>query len=263
MINMRAYNNKFSKNPSFIFLLFVIFSNISICANYFLINNSSNNNNDAITLSGDSGKVFDTLNPSSQDCYVNRYQPSLNTQPSVYMPDYSLSNADIHFSNIIAINYTNEIETKAAEFIASSSLGPLYAYQKFWVEIDQYVNNASIFIQDINNPYSYTDDNAWEVAITNCTNDGTPNATLGALKKPHPLNMAAHWELFDFINSKTGPIYLNTSNTNSCHLNRILDIIEQKYNIISSQVNLRRDIINWINEGSLDAKISNKDYIHM
>jgi len=63
----------------------------------------------------------------------------------------------------------------------------------------------------------YTDNNSWEVAILNCSNDthGAPNETLGEpLKNPHPLNFAAHWEVFDFKNSKQGSIFLNTSQTN-------------------------------------------------
>jgi hypothetical protein len=123
------------------------------------------------------------------------------------------------FENITAINYTRYIENDFTEFITSSFRGPTYIYQKFAVELSQYINNVSILIQDINNPLSFTEENSWEVAIVNCSNDndGTPNTvdTLGILQKPHPLGFAAHWEVFDFKNSGTGPIFLDITKTNT------------------------------------------------
>ncbi|MFW9875161.1 MAG: hypothetical protein ACFFG0_18810, partial [Candidatus Thorarchaeota archaeon] len=103
--------------------------------------------------------------------------------------------------------------------ITSSVNGSTYIYQKFPVEMNQYINNVSILIQDINDPTSFTDENSWEVSIVNCLNDpdGTPNSypngTLGTLKKPHPITYAAHWEVFDFKNDGQGPVYLNISET--------------------------------------------------
>ncbi|MFX1431133.1 MAG: hypothetical protein ACFFCY_13300, partial [Promethearchaeota archaeon] len=38
--------------------------------------------------------------------------------------------------------------------------------------------------------------------------------TIGLLQKPHPISFATHWEVFDFKNSGTGPIYLDIKNTN-------------------------------------------------
>ncbi|MFX1309279.1 MAG: hypothetical protein ACFE8C_06225 [Promethearchaeota archaeon] len=163
------------------------------------------------------GKVFSNITELSEDCYINREQPSLNEQPSIYIPNYNISYADMSFENITALNYTRSIENDFSEFIISSLNGPMYIYQKFAVEMDQYANNVSILIQDYNDPFSFTDENSWEVAIVNCLTDtnGTPNPneTLGSLKKPHPITYATHWEVFDFQNSDDGPIYLNTSTT--------------------------------------------------
>ena len=120
------------------------------------------------------------------------------------------------FEGLDTVNYTKTIEDEMTEFISSESK-PLYIYQKFSIENSQYLNNVSIFIQDIIDEFNYTDENSWEVAILNCSDDqnGTPNATLGALKKSHPNSIASHWEVFDFQNSVMGPIFLNISRT--CH----------------------------------------------
>ncbi|TKJ23888.1 MAG: hypothetical protein CEE43_01620 [Promethearchaeota archaeon Loki_b32] len=166
-----------------------------------------------------SGKIFDNITRFSKNCFINREQPSLNEQPSVNIPNYNISYAEMSFENITAVNYTRSIESDFSEFIFSSQNGPTCVYQKFAVEMNQYVNNVSILIQDINNPSSFTDENSWEVSIVNCLSDsvGTPNSfsngTLGSLQKPHPITYAAHWEVFDFKNDGTGPIFLNTSNT--------------------------------------------------
>ncbi|MFX0032368.1 MAG: hypothetical protein ACFE8V_09085 [Promethearchaeota archaeon] len=160
------------------------------------------------------GKEFINITATSSDCYIYKSTPNLNTQPKVYIPDYNISYAKMSFENIRAINYTKIIEQNPTEFIYSSENEPLYIYQKFFVEISQYVNNVSIFIQDIINIYNYSEENSWEVAIVNCTTEGIPNnETLGSLTKPHPLNIAAHWEVYDFLNSEVGPIYLNISKT--------------------------------------------------
>ncbi|MCK4285757.1 MAG: hypothetical protein KAX18_06125, partial [Candidatus Lokiarchaeota archaeon] len=164
------------------------------------------------------GKVFSNFTWINKDCYINREQPGLNNQPSIYIPNNNISHASMSFENITAINYTRNIENDFSEFISSSHSGPTYIYQKFAVEMSQYVNNVSVLIQDINNPSLFTDDNSWEVAIVNCSNDidGTPNTveTLGVLKKAHPLVFAAHWEVFDFKDSELGSIYLDITETN-------------------------------------------------
>ena len=162
------------------------------------------------------GKIFSNTTLINKDCYINREVPGLNIQPEIYIPNYNISHAKMYFENITAINYTRNIEEDFSEFITSSAEGPKYIFQKFSIEINQYINNVSVLIQDINNPVSFTDENSWEVAIVNCTNTGTPNTeeTLGILVKPHPLVYAAHWEVFDFKNSGSGPIYLDASNTN-------------------------------------------------
>jgi len=164
------------------------------------------------------GKIFSNITASNLNCLINRYQPNLNEQPNLFLQDWNITYASMMFNNIKAINYTKDIETDISDFLFSSIHGPIYFYQKFSVEINQYVNNATIFMQDINNPTEYTDKNSWEIAITNCSNDdvGTPNQneTLGVLQKPHPIEYAAHWEVFDFKNSGIGPIYLDTSKTN-------------------------------------------------
>ncbi|MFW9895715.1 MAG: hypothetical protein ACFFD7_07915 [Candidatus Thorarchaeota archaeon] len=164
------------------------------------------------------GKVFSNFTWINKNCYINREEPGLNIQPSIYIPNYNISHATMEFENITAVNYTRYIEDDFSEFIFSSRSGPTYIYQKFSIEMSQYINNVSILIQDINNPSSFTDENSWEIAIVNCSNDvkGTPNTieTLGVLKKAHPLVFAAHWEVFDFKESESGPIFLDITKTN-------------------------------------------------
>jgi len=164
------------------------------------------------------GKIFSNITASNINCFINRYQPNLNEQPNLYLNDWNITYASMAFENIKTKNYTKDIETDTTDFIYSSLHGPIYFYQKFSVELSQFVNNVSIFMQDINNPTEYTDENSWNVAIVNCSNDnlGTPNQneTLGVLQKPHPIVYAAHWEEFDFKSSGIGPIYLDTSKTN-------------------------------------------------
>ncbi len=170
-------------------------------------------------ISDRNGKIFTNVTVLSSDSYINRYQPGLDSQPYLFLQNWNITHARMVFENLTAINYTRNIETEPTEFIMSySETEPIYVYQKFAVETDQYVNNVSIFIQDIIDSVSYTDENSWEVSIVNCSNDllGTPNSndTLGMLRKPHPNDIVAHWEVFDFKNSGIGPIFLNTSKTN-------------------------------------------------
>ncbi|MFX1317432.1 MAG: Ig-like domain-containing protein, partial [Promethearchaeota archaeon] len=160
------------------------------------------------------GKVFSNMTHYNPDCYINKENPNQNIQPSIYIPDYNISHAKMYFENIRAINYTKDIELNPTEITYSSENEPMYIFQKFYVAVNRYVNNVSIFIQDIINLYNYSEANSWEVAIVNCKDDGIPNnETLGELVKPHPLNFAAHWEVFDFMHSATGPIFLNKSKT--------------------------------------------------
>ena len=162
------------------------------------------------------GKIFCKISTTDKDLYINRYQPGLNDQPNLYLENWNLTHARMQFENIKALNYTKDIETEFSEFIVSSKEGPIYYYQKFSVELSQYVNNVSIFILDVINPTNYSDENSWEVAIVNCSEDGTPNQfeTLGALQKFHPLKfLDLHWEIFDFKNSEVGAVYLNKSKT--------------------------------------------------
>ncbi|MHA2088401.1 MAG: hypothetical protein ACW972_09005, partial [Promethearchaeota archaeon] len=164
------------------------------------------------------GKIFNNFTLINKNCFINREEPGLNIQPNIYIPNYNISHAKMEFENITALNYTRNLEDDFSEFIASSRSGPTYIYQKFSIEMSQYVNNVSVLIQDINNPTSFTDENSWEIAIVNCSNDiiGTPNTieTLGVLKKAHPLVFAAHWEVFDFEETDSGPIYLDITKTN-------------------------------------------------
>jgi len=166
-----------------------------------------------------SGKVFTTINSISQNLYINREQSSLNIQPSVFIPNYYLSRASMNFENITAINFTNSLEDHPSEIIWASEDGPTYIYQKFSVLLSQFINNASIFIQDLSQNPIFTDENSWEVAVVNCSDDsdGTPNSneTLGILQVPHPTNLAAQWLVFDFKSLGDGPIFLNTSKTKS------------------------------------------------
>ncbi|MHA1196836.1 MAG: hypothetical protein ACTSSM_12140, partial [Promethearchaeota archaeon] len=160
------------------------------------------------------GKIFTNVSIITQDCVINRENPSKSIQPSIYIPGYNISRAKMNIVNITALNYTRDIEIDPTQIFSSSEDKPAYIYQMFSVELNQYINNVSIFIQDIINAYNYTEENSWEVAIENCTKDGIPsNHTLGSLTKPHPSNIAAHWKFFDFKNSESGPVFLNVSNT--------------------------------------------------
>ena len=180
---------------------------------------SINPHNEVVgTISDRTGKIFSVISVSNLNSLINRYEPNLDSQPNLFLQDWNITHANMIFNNLRATNYTRDIETDTTEFIYSSIHGPIYFYQKFSVELSQYVNNVSIFIQDINNPTLFTDENSWEVAILNCSNDnqGSPNVnnTLGVLEKPHPIVYAAHWEIFDFKNSDIGAIFLDVAKTN-------------------------------------------------
>ena len=214
---------KLFKYKPFVVLFIIISLSLpiyNIFPNYTNKNHHINESIDIYSQAVDrTGKIFDNITEFSKNCFINREQPGLNEQPSINIPNYNISYAEMSFENITAVNYTRSIESDFSEFIFSSQNGPTYLYQKFAVELNQYVNNVSILIQDINNPSSFTDENSWEISISNCLSDsvGTPNShfngTLGSLQKPHPITYAAHWEVFDFKNDGTGPIFLNTSNT--------------------------------------------------
>ncbi|MFW9989466.1 MAG: hypothetical protein ACFFC3_12495, partial [Candidatus Odinarchaeota archaeon] len=219
----------------------ILFSNIiSISTlNFYSNKDISNNDSELITpeiikeangfdpkievrgsIDNQAGKIFCNISAVSKDSYINRYQSGLNIQPKLFLQNWNITHARMVFENITALNYTKNIETEPTEYIISySETVPIYVYQKFSVETNQYVNNISIFIQDVVDEDYYSDENSWDVSIVNCSNDavGTPNSneTLGTLKKAHPDDVNAHWEVFDFKNSDNGSIYLNTSNTNS------------------------------------------------
>ncbi len=238
-----------TKNVKIFTLIFMMFFNIIIMSFLFNSNKSSTLNNmdvferreptnldvgainpqNEITgiISDRSGKIFTNITHTSQFYYINRYNPGLDIQPNLFLQNWNITHARMFFENITVINYTKDIETQPTEFIISySETEPVYLYQKFAVETDLYINNVSIFIQDIVDEDSYTDENSWEVSIVNCSNDtlGTPNSlqTVGSLKRPHPSDMVAHWEVFDFKDSINGAIFLNTSNTNSTLINGII-----------------------------------------
>ncbi len=173
-----------------------------------------------------SGKIFSNISVPNLHCYINRDEPDLDNQPVLFLQGWNLTHANMLFENIYAINYTRDIETEQAESIKSySETDPIYVYQKFSVKTDQYINNVSILIQDRIDKDNYTDENEWEVSIVNCSNDplGTPNSNeiLGTLTKPHPKTEETHWDVFDFKNSNRGPIFLDTSKTNSTFLDGI------------------------------------------
>ncbi|MHA2281246.1 MAG: hypothetical protein ACXAC5_10370 [Promethearchaeota archaeon] len=210
------------KNKALLAFFLITFMIIPIYSSNLLRNNTSESTQNLINpfpqTINRTGKVFSNFTWINKNCYINREQPGLNVQPSIYIPNYNISFAKMEFENITALNYTRYIENDFSEFIFSSYSGPTYVYQKFAIEMSQYINNVSVLIQDINNPSSFTDENSWEVAIVNCSNDiqGTPNTveSLATLKKAHPLVMAAHWEIFDFEDSDSGPVYLDITKTN-------------------------------------------------
>ena len=214
---------KILKNKNLICVLIILFLNFSmfIVGSGIINNNNTNNeidNNLKASSNGQEGKIFSTITRSSQDHYINRENPGLNDQPKISLQNHYISYARMNFENIEAENYTKNIETEPSEVIINFEQEPMYVYQKFFVEIDQYVNNISIFIQDIITD-EYTDENSWEVVLVNCMDDshGTPNSNeteiLGKLQVRHPEFIEAQWLLFDFKNEGDGPIFLNTSET--------------------------------------------------
>ncbi|MHA1338024.1 MAG: hypothetical protein ACTSPW_20175 [Promethearchaeota archaeon] len=162
------------------------------------------------------GKTFSNVTIKNKGNQIYRTEPTLNDPPTLYLSDWNFTYASLHFENLTAVNYTWSLEPEGEQFMSGSDEYPIYIYQKFSVEISQYINNISIFIQDINNPKVYNETNSWEVSILNCSNDiyGTPQTILGTVQKVHPFVFAAHWETFDFKNSINGPVFLNISKTN-------------------------------------------------
>ncbi len=178
------------------------------------------------------GKVFSSGTFSSQNCYINNEQPALNIRPSIYEPNFYMSYALMNINNLEAVNYTKEIESSFTEFIENDKNEEMYVFQKFAIQISQYINNVSILIRDeyqghLDTPpeaiYTYT--NQWEVAIVNCSDDGykTPNhdTTLGSLRIKHEDTVELHWEVFNFKNEGDGPIFLNINKTASTKVNEI------------------------------------------
>ncbi|MFX1553172.1 MAG: hypothetical protein ACFFBV_04530 [Promethearchaeota archaeon] len=220
---------KIFKSRSIITIFIIFCFSLPVYNNFYNISDNANPTQESYTIIPQAinrtGKNFLNITINNKDCYVNREFPGLNNQPKLNILGYNISYARMNFENITAINYTRNIEEDFSEFILSSVNGPTYVYQKFAIEINQYVNNVSILIQDINDPTNFTDENSWEVAIVNCLNDtyGTPNPNeneiLGSLQKPHPTVFAAHWEIFDFKNSETGSLYLDITKTNMTYEN--------------------------------------------
>jgi len=240
---------KYIKNIKFISLIIILSVNIFLSVEFIKDNNYFNNAQSDIedqtvikidgnlsqvnganssppneTISGvidqRDGKIFSNISYNVSNCIINRNNPSLDKQPKIPIQGWNLTQAFMYFENITAINYTRDIETETNQYIEAhyDPFGPdkpTYIYQKFSIEISQYVNNVSIFMQDICDLEVYNDENSWEVEILNCSNDiyGTPNATLGKLQIPHPINYAAHWEVFNFLTSEDGSVFLNISRT--------------------------------------------------
>ncbi len=209
------------KNKKIILLFFIVCMNFSmlIVATNKPIKQSNNTPGTLKTSQTEAGgKVFTTRQETFYNCYINNKQPALNNLPKINIPNYILSSASMNFEEILAHNFTYELEPEyTAAFKTSSYTEPTYVYQKFWVERSQYINNVSIYILDEINENDYNEQNSWEVAILNCSNDlyGTPNETIQSpLVIPHPRNAIPHWELFDFLNSEIGSIFLDKDNTN-------------------------------------------------
>ncbi|MFX1259273.1 MAG: hypothetical protein ACFFAN_15570, partial [Promethearchaeota archaeon] len=178
------------KNKKILALFVILFLTLLL----FVFNSRINNVNANEDDDDDEGKAFETETIQHLNCYINKEQPYLNKQPCVNIEEYVLSHAEMNFDNIMANNYTQEIETETNGYYKSESyFFPTYIYQKFWVETNRYINNASIFIQDDGNPYNYEEETSWGIAIVNCSNDGTPNpnATLGQMSMPHPITSNA------------------------------------------------------------------------
>jgi len=48
------------------------------------------------------GKIFSDVSLSCSSCFINRYDPNLNEQPSIYIPGWNLTYAKMYFENINA-----------------------------------------------------------------------------------------------------------------------------------------------------------------
>ena len=211
------------KNKKIIILFFIIclnFSMLIVSINETSINNQENTNSGTLKTSQveQGGKIYTTKMTEIHNCYINNKQPGLNRLPKIHIPNYILSSAELDFDDIIVHNFTYDLEPEyTAAFKTRSYSEPTYIYQKFWVERSQYINNVSIYVLDEINENDYNEQNSWEIAILNCSNDfyGTPNETIQSpLVKPHPRNAIPHWEHFDFLNSEIGSIFLDKDNTN-------------------------------------------------
>lgn len=219
---MRIAKNKKSLLILFFFCfnILISISFIEISAQINLKDNISNLKSPKTSQAGVGGRIYSSISDTDRLCYINRDNPNSNHQPSIYIPNYYISSANMVFDNIMVDNYTKIIESESTQHISNAYKNrELYVYQKFHIRLSQNVNNISILIQDNIDKYEYNEANSWEIAIMNCTNDeyGTPNNnhTLGELKREHPLDNSAQMYAFDFQHSEVGPVFLNISKTYS------------------------------------------------
>lgn len=209
-----------------------LISILTIANNTFQSSSSTYNENSSDPKSSSNGsrdgKEFSIHTIPTTDGYINRDQPNLNDQPEIYIQNYYISHANMNFENITAVNYTKVIEDEPTDHIIGDSTEQTFVYQSFSVELNQYINNISINILDLNDGGLVTYNNSWEVAILNCSTDSngipTPDHELGSLLQPplEPYSIAPKWYLFDFKNSDIGPIYLNTSETSNTTENGVV-----------------------------------------
>ncbi|MBD3254073.1 MAG: hypothetical protein GF383_03230 [Candidatus Lokiarchaeota archaeon] len=224
-------------NLSCLFCVAFQTSQITESANHDTLVSTNNSNVDSIgisqlsdphltisdTIESKEGKISSNITEIIEGCLVSREESAAEDQPAIYIPNWNLTFARLNFENITALNYTKSIENFPTKVIGSTNESETIVFQKFSVEIDQYINNVSLFLQDIPQGYPdnpvYTYENQWEVAIVNCSDDSdlTPDkdGIMGVLRKNHPDDIPAHWETFDFENDGDGPVFLNTSNTAS------------------------------------------------
>ncbi len=216
---------KAMKNKKFLLLFFIICMNFSmLIASTYETPSVNQDDNDLSSLKTSAvesgGKLYTTRTTSIQNCYINNKLLGLNRLPNIYIKNNILSNAEMTFDDIIVHNFTYDLEPDFTEaFKSKSSFEPTYIYQKFWVDKSTFLYNVSIYILDEINELLYDETNSWEVAIMNCTNDfyGTPfdNGTIQIpLEKTHRRHSLPDWELFDFLNSPIGSLFLDIDNTN-------------------------------------------------
>ncbi len=229
---MKSINKRRIFSILILLILNLSLSFVLIDDRYYNVDVENDNNSKKLKQSSNgidsSEKIFSTTISPVQHCYINKDQPNLNVQPNVYIPNYYISQGNMDFYNITALNYTKVIESGAENFIGSDKQNQTFIYQLFSVELSQYINNISILVQDINifdKPVTYN--NSWEVAILNCSLEYStipnlsgipkPAQELGALMvPPRDVGDFGAKDLdFDFKNSDIGPIFLNISET--CH----------------------------------------------